>query len=89
VQHELLVNRANQLLEKEHSGCRALLRDDKVFDCFVLLFYLMLFTQVKFSICFPLLKIQNPSLLQYRFIMWDFVDFKKYPYYNIHVKSKL
>ncbi|KAK2418693.1 cullin-1 [Trifolium repens] len=32
VQHELLVNRANQLLEKEHSGCRALLRDDKVDD---------------------------------------------------------
>ncbi|XP_027188477.1 cullin-1 isoform X2 [Cicer arietinum] len=32
VQHELLVNRANQLLEKEHSGCRALLRDDKVED---------------------------------------------------------
>ncbi|CAI8604721.1 unnamed protein product [Vicia faba] len=30
VQHELLVSRANQLLEKEHSGCRALLRDDKV-----------------------------------------------------------
>ncbi|CAK8544281.1 unnamed protein product [Lathyrus sativus] len=32
VQHELLVIRANQLLEKEHSGCRALLRDDKVDD---------------------------------------------------------
>ncbi|XP_045833452.1 cullin-1-like [Trifolium pratense] len=32
VQHELLVNRASQLLEKEHSGCRALLRDDKVDD---------------------------------------------------------
>ncbi|CAJ2632066.1 unnamed protein product [Trifolium pratense] len=32
VQDELLVNRANQLLEKEHSGCRALLRDDKVDD---------------------------------------------------------
>ncbi|KAF7825376.1 Cullin-1 [Senna tora] len=32
VQHELLVNHANQLLEKEHSGCRALLRDDKVED---------------------------------------------------------
>lgn len=32
VQNELLVNRANQLLEKEHSGCRALLRDDKVDD---------------------------------------------------------
>lgn len=32
VQHELLVKRANQLLEKEHSGCRALLRDDKVDD---------------------------------------------------------
>ncbi|KAL5072255.1 hypothetical protein RYX36_011239 [Vicia faba] len=32
VQHELLVNRANQLLEKEHSGCRVLLRDDKVDD---------------------------------------------------------
>ena len=30
VQHELLVVYANQLLEKEHSGCRALLRDDKV-----------------------------------------------------------
>ncbi|KAE8699622.1 Cullin-1 [Hibiscus syriacus] len=30
VQHELLVTYANQLLEKEHSGCRALLIDDKV-----------------------------------------------------------
>ncbi|XP_022727597.1 cullin-1-like isoform X2 [Durio zibethinus] len=29
VQHELLVMYANRLLEKEHSGCRALLRDDK------------------------------------------------------------
>ncbi|KAF7842364.1 cullin-1 [Senna tora] len=29
VQHELLVSHANQLLEKEHSGCHALLRDDK------------------------------------------------------------
>ncbi|VFQ68633.1 unnamed protein product [Cuscuta campestris] len=29
VQNELLVVYANQLLEKEHSGCRALLRDDK------------------------------------------------------------
>ncbi|XP_040971580.1 pre-mRNA-splicing ATP-dependent RNA helicase prp28 [Gossypium hirsutum] len=32
VQHELLVTYANRLLEKEHSGCRALLRDDKVED---------------------------------------------------------
>ncbi|GLT32633.1 hypothetical protein SLA2020_072860 [Shorea laevis] len=32
VQHELLVVFANELLEKEHSGCRALLRDDKVDD---------------------------------------------------------
>ncbi|GLT42501.1 hypothetical protein SLA2020_164970 [Shorea laevis] len=32
VQHELLVVFANQLLEKENSGCRALLRDDKVDD---------------------------------------------------------
>ncbi|KAL1318020.1 hypothetical protein HN51_070265 [Arachis hypogaea] len=32
VQHELLVTHANQLLEKEHSGVRALLRDDKVED---------------------------------------------------------
>ncbi|KAJ1412646.1 Winged helix-like DNA-binding domain superfamily [Sesbania bispinosa] len=32
VQHELLVSCANQLLEKEHSGCRALLRDDKMED---------------------------------------------------------
>lgn len=30
VQHELLAVYANQLLEKEHSGCHALLRDDKV-----------------------------------------------------------
>ncbi|KHN35571.1 Cullin-1 [Glycine soja] len=30
VQHELLSVYANQLLEKEHSGCHALLRDDKV-----------------------------------------------------------
>lgn len=30
VQNELLVVYTNQLLEKEHSGCRALLRDDKV-----------------------------------------------------------
>ncbi|KAE8686122.1 Cullin-1 [Hibiscus syriacus] len=30
VQHELLVVYANRLLEKEYSGCRALLRDDKV-----------------------------------------------------------
>ncbi|KAK4338761.1 hypothetical protein RND71_043248 [Anisodus tanguticus] len=29
VQNELLVVYTNQLLEKEHSGCRALLRDDK------------------------------------------------------------
>ncbi|KAF1887345.1 hypothetical protein Lal_00040947 [Lupinus albus] len=32
VQHELLFVYANQLLEKEHSGCHALLRDDKVDD---------------------------------------------------------
>ncbi|KAF5752210.1 cullin-1-like [Tripterygium wilfordii] len=32
VQHELLSVVANQLLEKEHSGCHALLRDDKVED---------------------------------------------------------
>ncbi|GAV83364.1 Cullin domain-containing protein/Cullin_Nedd8 domain-containing protein [Cephalotus follicularis] len=32
VQNELLVIYATQLLEKEHSGCRALLRDDKVED---------------------------------------------------------
>nr|XP_048320698.1 cullin-1-like isoform X2 [Ziziphus jujuba var. spinosa] len=32
VQHELLCVYATQLLEKEHSGCRALLRDDKVED---------------------------------------------------------
>ncbi|GLU07428.1 hypothetical protein SLE2022_243880 [Rubroshorea leprosula] len=32
VQHELLVVFANELLEKENSGCRALLRDDKVDD---------------------------------------------------------
>ncbi|KAL3517467.1 hypothetical protein ACH5RR_020056 [Cinchona calisaya] len=32
VQHELLVTYGNQLLENEHSGCRALLRDDKVDD---------------------------------------------------------
>ena len=30
MQHELLVVYSPQLLEKEHSGCRALLRDDKV-----------------------------------------------------------
>ncbi|KAF6982626.1 hypothetical protein CFC21_000992 [Triticum aestivum] len=32
VQHELLTQYASQLLEKEHSGCHALLRDDKVED---------------------------------------------------------
>ncbi|GJZ80517.1 cullin-1-like protein [Tanacetum coccineum] len=32
VQSELLVNYSNQLLEKENSGCRTLLRDDKVDD---------------------------------------------------------
>ncbi|KAK8693848.1 hypothetical protein V6N13_071415 [Hibiscus sabdariffa] len=32
VQNELLVTYASRLLEKEHSGCRALLRDDKVED---------------------------------------------------------
>ncbi|KAL5701163.1 Cullin-1 [Ranunculus cassubicifolius] len=32
VQHELLTLYTNQLLEKEHSGCFALLRDDKVED---------------------------------------------------------
>jgi cullin 1 len=32
VQHELLTVYANQLLEKEHSGCHVLLRDDKVRD---------------------------------------------------------
>ncbi|KAG6470165.1 hypothetical protein ZIOFF_071222 [Zingiber officinale] len=32
VQHELLFVYASQLLEKEHSGCHALLRDDKVND---------------------------------------------------------
>ncbi|TYJ46775.1 hypothetical protein E1A91_A02G141800v1 [Gossypium mustelinum] len=32
VQHELLVTYANRLLEKEHSGCRALFRYDKVED---------------------------------------------------------
>ncbi|KAK8340197.1 hypothetical protein V6Z12_A08G086100 [Gossypium hirsutum] len=32
VQNELLVAYANRLLEKEHSGCRPLLRDDKVED---------------------------------------------------------
>ncbi|RYR13227.1 hypothetical protein Ahy_B04g070339 isoform E [Arachis hypogaea] len=37
VQHELLSVYANQLLEKEHSGCHALLRDDKVLSKFFLL----------------------------------------------------
>ncbi|XP_027941382.1 cullin-1-like [Vigna unguiculata] len=32
VQHELLVTHANQLLEKENSGCHALLKDNKVDD---------------------------------------------------------
>ncbi|CAK9861802.1 unnamed protein product [Sphagnum jensenii] len=32
VQQELLTQYENQLLEKEHSGCHALLRDDKVVD---------------------------------------------------------
>ncbi|XP_057752248.1 cullin-1-like [Arachis stenosperma] len=32
VQHELLSVYANQLLQKEHSGCHALLRDGKVED---------------------------------------------------------
>ncbi|KAG8389452.1 hypothetical protein BUALT_Bualt02G0230900 [Buddleja alternifolia] len=32
VQNELLVVNTNQLLEKEHSGCRVLLRDEKVED---------------------------------------------------------
>ncbi|XP_049407933.1 cullin-1-like [Solanum stenotomum] len=32
VQNELLVVYTNELLEKEHSGCRVLLRDDKVED---------------------------------------------------------
>ncbi|GJP55653.1 hypothetical protein CLOM_g14596 [Closterium sp. NIES-68] len=32
VQHELLTQYEQQLLEKEHSGCRALLQDDKVDD---------------------------------------------------------
>ncbi|KAL3525530.1 hypothetical protein ACH5RR_013902 [Cinchona calisaya] len=32
VQHELLITYGNQLLENEHSGFRALLRDDKVDD---------------------------------------------------------
>jgi len=32
VQNELLVVVAKQLIENEHSGCRALLRDDKVID---------------------------------------------------------
>ncbi|KAL6517150.1 Cullin-1 [Orobanche minor] len=32
VQHELLTVYSTQLLEKEHSGCHALLRDDKVED---------------------------------------------------------
>ncbi|CAK9190316.1 unnamed protein product [Sphagnum troendelagicum] len=32
VQHELLTKYENHLLEKEHSGCDALLRDDKVED---------------------------------------------------------
>lgn len=34
VQHELLTQYEQQLLEKEHSGCRALLRDDKVVRTF-------------------------------------------------------
>lgn len=34
VQHELLTQYEQQLLEKEHSGCRALLRDDKVIRTF-------------------------------------------------------
>lgn len=33
VQKELLEEVETQLLEKEHSGCRALLRDDKVDLC--------------------------------------------------------
>ncbi|CAK9857857.1 unnamed protein product [Sphagnum jensenii] len=33
VQHELLTKYENHLLEKEHSGCDALLRDDKAFVC--------------------------------------------------------
>lgn len=36
VQHELLSAYATQLLEKEHSGCHALLRDDKVLAQFAI-----------------------------------------------------
>ncbi|KAL6509567.1 Cullin-1 [Orobanche gracilis] len=32
VQHDLLTVYSTQLLEKEHSGCHALLRDDKIED---------------------------------------------------------
>jgi len=39
VQHELLVIHANQLLEKENSGCHALLKDNKVLDYFALLWW--------------------------------------------------
>lgn len=58
VQHELLSVYANQLLEKEHSGCHALLRDDKVlFKLFLLVmltsFLICLCSNVVFS-CFPL-----------------------------------
>ena len=35
MQHELLTVYASQLLEKEHSGCYALLRDDKVWIDYV------------------------------------------------------
>ena len=45
MQNELLVVNSTQLLEKEHSGCRALLRDDKVLYT-VALFHCLDFTGI-------------------------------------------
>lgn len=39
MQDELLVVYATQLLEKEHSGCLALLQDEKVFSCLVVEYF--------------------------------------------------
>lgn len=46
MQNELLVVYATQLLEKEHSGCRALLRDDKVY-CYLGIFFYLVFSHIK------------------------------------------
>jgi len=84
------VTHANQLLEKENSGCHALLRDDKVLDSFALV-CLMMVSQFMFALDFLQLKNQMfPSPCHH---IWGHFYYSKLmtrdPQYNMYTHTHI